>query len=224
MKPAPAMALIFLAVSLPAYACNLIADSEPHLRDGVADIADMAAEDAAEFPAETEGETLPDPVDTAADDPQDLPDLAEEDSVDPCTLYTRWYRDADNDGYGNEDDFLCQILQPDFFVIRAGDCCDLNGDVSPDQRDFFEVPYSCPDGEYWDYDCDGLIELEIENPAVFRYCHELVSVTECDAYLHWTDATDPGCGVTSELNECAWDLSDDTCDFYQQYYHTQRCR
>ena len=167
------MVLVFLAGSLPAYACNLIADSEPHLRDGTADMADIQAEDAAEWPAETEGETLHDPVDTAVDDPQEHEDMTGEETVDPCTLYPRWYRDGDNDGYGNEDDFLCQIVQPDSYVSRAGDCCDLNGDVSPDQTDFFGVPYMCPDGEYWDYDCDGFEELEIRNPAVFRYCHEL---------------------------------------------------
>jgi len=212
-----AWSLLFLAVLLPASACNLIADSEPHLRDGHAD--------AAEIPAETEGEALQDPADTAADDPRDLPDPEEEDGVDPCTLYDRWYRDGDNDNYGNEDDFVCRLGQPDGFVEDAGDCCDTNGEVNPNQSAFFDVPYLCAEEERWDYNCDGLMEGEV--PSYFDYdaCSLAEEADECDLLRFWYRTSPQPCGTTGSLHICEWNISDGFCTLAETDNDArQRCR
>lgn len=198
-------------------ACNLIADSEPRLRDGHADVT--------EIPAETEGETLQDPADTAPDGPQDLPDIAEDDGVDPCTLYPRWYRDGDNDSYGNEDDSVCQMLQPDSYVNRAGDCCDTNEYVNPDQTNFFDVPYRCHDLDLWDYNCDGLMEGEI--PSYFDYdaCSQADNTGDCDLLRYWLRTSPQPCGSTGSLYICGWNISDEFCALAEiDNDARQRCR
>ena len=42
-----------------------------------------------------------------------------------------WYRDADNDGYGNSSDSLAACNQPFGYVADNSDCNDGNADVNP---------------------------------------------------------------------------------------------
>jgi hypothetical protein len=214
MKRALAVIAVFSAAPLSLSSCNLIADSEPRLRDGHVDAVDI--------PAETESEALPD---TSADDPLELPDIEEEDGVDPCTIYPMWYLDGDGDGHGKSDVYLCQILQPDSYVELDDDCCDENGDVSPGQTDFFDAPYACPDVESWDYDCDGLIEQEVELYNTFDACSLETDEDDCDAYSFWYRTSPLPCGSRGNLYVCGWDISNGTCDLARiDSDIPQRCR
>jgi hypothetical protein len=65
---------------------------------------------------------------------------------------TLWYRDADGDGYGDPDDTLLQIPQPEGYIARGGDCDDANGAVNPGALEVF-------DGV--DNDCDGQTDEDI---------------------------------------------------------------
>lgn len=60
-----------------------------------------------------------------------------------------WYRDDDNDGYGDPENTVEFCAEPSGYVRDAGDCDDSDDNVRPDNYD------SC-DGT--DNDCDGLID------------------------------------------------------------------
>jgi hypothetical protein len=75
----------------------------------------------------------------------------DEDTVD---AETRWYPDADGDGYGDPGEVLIQCTQPTGYVLDATDCDDADASIYPDATEY------C-DGA--DNDCDGTID---ENDAV----------------------------------------------------------
>ena len=59
-----------------------------------------------------------------------------------------WYADADGDGYGSADNFICDCETSDGYPFdSAGDCDDLNADVNPDAEEV------CGDGV--DNNCDS---------------------------------------------------------------------
>lgn len=77
---------------------------------------------------------------------------------------TRWFEDADADGFGNPDTArgYCGERAPLFRVplVRNGqDCCDLNDRVRPTQTEAFSarIQESCPLARGYDYDCDGVV-------------------------------------------------------------------
>jgi len=77
---------------------------------------------------------------------------------------TRWFEDADGDGFGNPDTGrgFCGESAPTSKVplVRNGqDCCDLNDRVRPSQTEAFatRIQQACPLARGFDYDCDGVI-------------------------------------------------------------------
>ncbi|MBW2255333.1 MAG: hypothetical protein JRI25_12135, partial [Deltaproteobacteria bacterium] len=72
----------------------------------------------------------------------------DEDAVDAVT----WYRDSDEDGYGDPDVTEDACTAPPGFVGNSGDCDDTSGDIHPG------APEIC-NGE--DDDCDGVVD---DNP------------------------------------------------------------
>jgi hypothetical protein len=108
----------------------------------------------------------------AALQPQRGPERPPEREALPCTSAadcadgrcTRWFEDADADGFGNPDTGRgsCGDRAPASRVplVRNGqDCCDLNDRVRPTQTEAFSAPIqeSCPLARGYDYDCDGVI-------------------------------------------------------------------
>jgi len=70
--------------------------------------------------------------------------------ADEDTGYT-WYRDMDEDGYGNENDIVISCEQPQGYTDQGADCDDERPDVNPG------MPEVC-DGR--DNDCDGETDEE----------------------------------------------------------------
>ena len=70
----------------------------------------------------------------------------DEDTVD---AETRWYPDADGDGYGDPGEVLIQCNQPTGYVLDATDCDDADPSTYPGSTEY------C-DGT--DNDCDGLVD------------------------------------------------------------------
>ncbi len=69
----------------------------------------------------------------------------EDDAADAAT----WYRDADEDGYGDAEEATTACDQPSGFVEDDGDCDDEHDDVNPGAFDH---------GNGLDDDCDGVVD------------------------------------------------------------------
>jgi hypothetical protein len=72
-----------------------------------------------------------------------------ESSTARITVLKTWYRDADNDSYGNVGVTIQAETQPAGYIATAGDCDDNRNDVHPDAAEV-------TDGV--DNDCDGQID------------------------------------------------------------------
>lgn len=71
----------------------------------------------------------------------------DDDQIDDPSAPT-WYRDGDNDSYGDPEDSVVACQAPAGFVDRGGDCDDMAPTVNPDGTE------SC-DPDDVDEDCDG---------------------------------------------------------------------
>lgn len=61
-----------------------------------------------------------------------------------------WYRDTDDDGYGNSEQSLVQSTQPSGYVTNKTDCNDYNANINPAQSE------ACDNGT--DDNCNGEID------------------------------------------------------------------
>jgi hypothetical protein len=90
-----------------------------------------------------------------------------------------WYRDADDDGYGDAGTFLASCYQPAGYVESWLDCDDGDASVHPDADEF------C-DGK--DNDCDGVVDPD----------------TSVDASMYYGDADGDGFGdPATEATGCS---------------------
>ena len=85
------------------------------------------------------------------------------DDTDPDVVMTIWYRDQDQDGFGNLAMALTACTQPDGFVSNGIDCNDQDASINPNALEL------CDNGI--DDDCDGLIDSADpdETGTVFWY-------------------------------------------------------
>jgi hypothetical protein len=110
-------------------------DNDDDCDDSVAAINPNAVETCAEFDEDCDGFTNEGEGDTGGAG---------------STLDTdTWYKDADHDGYGRDDETIESCDRPEGYVLDGGDCDDGNPDISPRETE------QC-DGI--DNDCDTLID------------------------------------------------------------------
>ncbi len=124
---------------------------------------------------------------------------------------TRYYRDADEDGYGDSADYVDACSPQTGRVLRPFDCNDRDPLVRPDVTAFAATPTA---GGGYDWDCDG-----IETPE-FPY-----GLNACDACIEpgggWIDRM-PACGEEGTLLVCGW--SSGLCFEIRRSVTVQRCR
>lgn len=148
-------------------------------------------------------DTLSDTVE-AVDDAPDIGDAVDGEELDPCSVFPKWCFDADMDGYGRDDVFVCAETAPGGYVETCGDCCDGDDNVYPGQLLYYTVPYTCPE-ESWDYNCDDGIARCLEQVLTAEEC-EGYGYDECVSALPgWMD-TVPDCGEpgSATLSICNW--------------------
>jgi len=84
----------------------------------------------------------------------------DENAVDALT----WYRDADNDDYGTEEEVEVDCNQPSGFVPESGDCDDTDNDFHPNADEDCADPI--------DYNCDGSVAYDNADGDNFAACEE----------------------------------------------------
>ncbi len=109
----------------------------------------------------------------------------------PCTDY---YLDEDGDGWG-VDVTRCDWDVPEGYAARRGDCCDSDPGVHP-FADFSGRPHDCPILQ-WDFDCDGVVEMDFPDTGVFTSCGEFCTGPG------WTDRV-PACGELGTFMGCSF--------------------
>jgi hypothetical protein len=184
-------------------------DTDPALNeadvdaDGASTCAgDCDDEDSAVYPAATE-------VCNGVDDDCDGLLDSDDDSVD-MTNVPDWYRDADQDGFGDEEDSLTQCDQPAWYVLEQSegfDCDDSDPDAYPGATEY------C-DGH--DDNCDGEIDEDSAADVLTWYADSdndgfgYLTNTDIDCYQpsgYVADSTDCNDG-----NDNAYPGNDEICD------------
>jgi hypothetical protein len=120
---------------------------------------------------------------------------------------SRYYDDADGDGYGNSAAYIDSCTQPDQdnYVATDGDCDDTNPDINPSAKEL------C--GNDIDENCDGIATTDCDcNEGETRTCGtntgECVSGIESCVDREWSGICDGEVGPTEEI--C--DGLDNDCD------------
>ncbi len=115
-----------------------VTDEACTVEDGWSDNAEDCDDESADF--SPEADEICDGLDNDCDE---LTDDDDDDVTDPLT----WYRDGDNDGYGDLTTTTEACDQPEGYVDNAGDCSDSDDLVHPDGIEIL--------GDFDDGDCDG---------------------------------------------------------------------
>ena len=83
-----------------------------------------------------------------------------------------YYRDFDNDGYGDPNTTIKACSPPGGYISVAGDCCDKDSNAKPHSTWCSTTQTMCNVGSY-DYDCDGFstpVTCCQCDPAPATYC------------------------------------------------------
>ncbi len=128
---------------------------------------------------------------------------------DDCLEKKTFYRDADQDGFGNPDDSTVACSPPKGYVEDNTDCADDDPRAFPGQRQFFATPR--PDGSF-DFDCDGKSSIRLTARA---FCEEKPETRSCSANSGWDVKPGeriPNCGEAAAWawNECRSELVAET--------------
>ena len=167
-------------------------------------ISDTIQDESETIPDVYETEAPDDETDTTEDTAEDTAgDVVEAESEVPCVVC---YRDFDMDGYGRDDDTVCQETCPGSYVLVGGDCCDGEAEVHPGQEAWFLEPYTCP-GESWDYNCNGAEDYKYPvTPPPAPNCPDWAGTSEeeCESHAFWQDGTPGVCGEYEVGVSCSW--------------------
>jgi hypothetical protein len=109
----------------------------------------------------------------------------------------RWYRDTDDDGYGDPGHTICAHTTPVGYVGNDDDCCDSEVDVHPDQMGYFCSSFTCAGTSTpsWDYNCGG---ADIKRWYYQGDCF-YDTYGYCTYWDGWLGSTIPACGVTASF-------------------------
>lgn len=109
----------------------------------------------------------------------------------------KYYRDSDEDGYGDPNVVKTACSNPKGFVSGKGDCDDSVARVHKGQSSYFKMGYG-PKGEKFDYDCDSLKEPKLKhtNPSC------MMTSMGCLESEGWKANSPPGCGQTAKIGTC----------------------
>lgn len=120
-----------------------------------------------------------------------------------------WYKDADEDGYGDINDSTTGILKPDSYVSSSTDCDDTDATINPGGTDIADdgIDQDC-DGKYFktwyiDADSDGYGDKSTSTQAS----------DQPDGYVaNNTDCNDENSGIHPGATEIYGDGTDQDCD------------
>jgi hypothetical protein len=139
----------------------------------------------------------------------------------PCTAGTQcasgtcttFFRDADADGLGSASMTarVCGTTPPAGHVTVAGDCCDSDNRVNPNQSTFFEAANNCGN---FDYNCNSMLE---QGSSRVQKC-DLV-----DCRSGWATGV-PTCGVEADYTPCVATQGGAFCDIHANVKRRQTCR
>jgi predicted small lipoprotein YifL len=104
---------------------------------------------------------------------------------------TLWYRDYDEDGFGDAGTTLESVEQPDGYVSKSGDCWDTNKDVHPGANEISDKLDNDCDGQtdegltaesiwYRDSDLDGYGDVNTTKSASTQPSGYVSDKTDCD--------------------------------------------
>ena len=96
------------------------------------------------------------------------------DEIDEYVKNT-YYRDYDNDGYGNPENSTEACSAPSGYVSDSTDCNDYNGDINPDGTEICNLA---------DDDCDDLIDEDENGDPLSEPCYTGASGTEDVGICH----------------------------------------
>lgn len=128
---------------------------------------------------------------------QDCNGSVDDDASDVVTFY----RDADGDSYGNEDDTEVACSAPAGFVDRGGDCNDENAEANPEGADVVGEDLDCS-GKVWytgpvvveslDIDCPGppTVTFTAETVGLTSGAVLVIFETKDVAGTHWVEEHD----------------------------------
>jgi len=117
----------------------------------------------------------------------------------PSSILPSWHRDEDRDTYGDPAASVCAAEAAPGPVADGTDCCDMDGDVHPDQAAWFPAPNDCGGEPPFDYDCDGVEEPRWTDTG--GGCR--LSDGLCRKTIRWEGSAPPACGTTGRWrSEC----------------------
>lgn len=139
------------------------------------------------------------------------------------------FRDADEDGYGDDTDRQTLCACPDGYIPTRPDglvdCADDFPQVNPAQTEFFEMGYLTEGGISFDYNCDGEQELgsgDVREPGESCGYNPIIGACLPLLGIGWNDGTAPTCGATEQWAYCGGAPSN--CDEHELRPVTQTCR
>jgi hypothetical protein len=132
--------------------------------DGVGDVCDNCIEFANADQIDSDGDAYGDACDCEPTDPQ----------VNPENL---WYADQDEDGFGDDSDYMASCEQPEGYVSDNTDCDDGDSEINPD---FIEIM----DGK--DNDCDGQVD-NLPDCSIPTNLSATADTNETSILLDWDD-------------------------------------